>query len=309
MTGPTTAAAQTAPAGVIHDLAYRRYEGRRTGAATRFLVILRYAARVQFRQRSVKLFLLMGLMFMGIAAVILAFSMLPQMLMADAIAEQGSRAQAQLQESIQGTPASVLRYVLTGQWLSTFLLVLVCGAPAVAADLNAGAFQFHFARPVSVGQYLAGRLLGAMVWPALLLYPALVIYSVMWLAFKGPPAQVALLLAKGLLVVTLRLVTMAAVALGCSSLTRRRGLAQAMFAALVVGTWMTAGLVSKVTDRPWISSLDVTGSTHLLAGQIVKAVTFQGAAVAAPALANAAWIGVFLAIAWWRLARAEVVRG
>ncbi len=55
-------------AGVIHDLAYRRYEGARRAPGWRVLVIARYALITQWRQRGVRLSLLAALLFAVIAA-------------------------------------------------------------------------------------------------------------------------------------------------------------------------------------------------------------------------------------------------
>lgn len=294
----TAPAEQPPRQGQVYDLAYRRYEGRRLGHATRFLVIARYALMMQWRQRAVKLFLLVGLMFGGITAAALgvtwAFS-------------------GQVEGTIHGAARELESYAVTAalnaQWVPSFLLVLVCGAPSVAADLRAGAFQFHFARPVSVGHYLAGRMLGATAWAALFTFGTLAVLCVERVAFNSDPAALLRLLGVGSLAAAMRVVTLGAVALGCSSLTRREGLAQAMFAAVVVGSGMFTSIVASQMNKEWVEGVSVMGSSRMLAEQLLGGRGAQGPAVGASLGAAAAWTAASLAVAIARLRNVEVVKG
>ncbi len=289
------------PAGVIHDLAYRRYEGARLGASTRFTVIARYAVQAQWRLRAVRLFVVGALVCaaLGAAAVGVNYGFRRMMhgVGADGLDMDLTR------------DAAAVSYALAAQYLPTLLLVLVCGAPAVAADLNAGAFQFHFARTVTPGQYLLGRFAGALTWPALFGYGTVALYAVERLVFVEGVGTSLKLMAVGALAVTLRLATLGAVALGCSSLTRRRGLAQAMFLATVLGSGMVTAIAASSTSKPWIATLSVMDAGTALCDSILGPTRLHGVALAAPAMALALWITVFTAVAWWRVRSAEVVRG
>ncbi len=287
------------PAGVIHDLAYRRYEGVRLGTATRFTVIARYAVRAQWRLRAVKLFLVFALMCAGMGAVALAFK----------VGFSSLTHAAGMREADRGAEAAAVTFALSAQYLPSLLLLLVCGAPSVAADLNAGAFQFHFARPVSAGQYLAGRMLAAVAWAALFGYATVVVYCAERFAFVGDLPSTAKLLGVGALGVTARVASLGAVALGCSSLTRRKGLAQAMFVAVVLGSGMISTLVAQTTHRPWVSGVSVMDASSTVCEELLGASRLTGLEALAPPLALAAWVGVFLSIAWARVRGAEVVRG
>jgi ABC-2 type transport system permease protein len=294
----------TQPAGVIHDLAYRRYEGARLGPATRFAVIARYAVRAQWRLRAVKLFLLGALLAGAMGAVALGFRL--------GFSHIVRGAGGGLQEFDRGAETVAVTYALAAQYLPSLLLVLVCGAPSIAADLNAGAFQFHFARPVGTGQYLAGRMLGAVAWPALFSYATVGAYCVERLAFVEGVAASVKLLAVGALGVTARLAALGAVALGCSSLTRRAGLAQAMFLSVVLGSGVVAAIVEHNTRMPWVATLSVMDSGAAVCAQLLgadEALRATGLATAAPSLALLAWIAGPLAVAWLRVRSAEVVRG
>lgn len=284
------------PAGTIHSLGYRRYEGRRLAPTWRFLVIARYAVSAQWRRALVKLTLVGALLFAGMGA------------MGNAFRWAAGAALARGEEGRRALEALAVVNALDWQFPAMTVLVAICGAPSVAADLNAGAFQFHFARPVAAGQYLAGRLLAAVAWAALVGYGTLALYCLERLAMAGA-AGVAKAAAVGALAVTLRLAAFGAVALGCSSLTRRAALAQVMFVGAVLGTWIFAGIAYADTRRPWLWSLHVAGSSKQLAEQLLGAAALEGPATAAPALAALAWVAGGLAVAWARVARAEVVRG
>lgn len=293
-------------AGVIHDLAYKRYDGPRRAAATRPLVIARYALATQWRQRGVKLCLLAAMLVAALTAAILGAKWgITSMV----TSEMGARAAEDVARALTDGDGDAATWALTAQWIPTMLLVLICGAPAISADLNAGAFQFHFARPVTVPQYLVGRMLSATGWAMLVMLSTLALLCAVRAGVTGRALPMLGVFAKSLLPVLARVLTLAAVSLGASSLTRRKGLAQAMFAALVMGTWMTAGILARATHKPWIAALDVMGATDKLADQLVGAEHFTGLAAAAPTLSAVAWSATFLAIAAWRLSRAEVVRG
>lgn len=297
-----------APAGhgVIHDLAYKRYDGLRRAPAWRPVVIARYALATQWRQRGVKLCLLAAMLVGALAAAILGAKWGITSMMSS---ELGARGADDLARALAEGDGDAAVWALSAQWVPTMLLTLICGAPAISADLNAGAFQFHFSRPVTVGQYLVGRMLSATGWAALAMLSTLALLCAVRAGVTGRALPMLAVFLKSLLPVAARVLTLAAVSLGVSSLTRRKGLAQAMFAATILGTWMTAKILAVSVEKPWISALDVMGATDKLAAQLVGAARYAGLAAAAPSLAALAWSGVFLAIAAWRLSRAEVVRG
>ena len=114
------------PAGVIHDLAYRRYEGARLGAATRFTVIARYAVILQWRLRAVKLFLVGALVGMAMGAMALGFR-----LGFSRIVSEGGEGLRGLDRGADAVPVA---YALSAQYLPSLLLVLVCGAHEGACE-------------------------------------------------------------------------------------------------------------------------------------------------------------------------------
>lgn len=278
--------------GTIYDLAYKRYEGGRTSTAYRWTVIARAAMQMQMRQWWVKALMVLALPLLSFWVLLLASS--------------------EVLGAVQGNAHSdvaVGSYGISAQGITTFLLLLVTGAPAIAADLNAGAFQFYFARPVSPGQYLAGRVAGSAAWSLLLALGSLAVLALVRVALGGAVTAVALVLFKAVGPLILRVLAVTSVALGVSSVTRRRGLAQAMYAGVVIASALLTRTLAYAKDAPWIRWLDVTGGSDALGEQALGSLHVHGWRAALPAGSTAVWIMGFLALAVWRLQRAEVVRG
>lgn len=290
----------TAPS-TIHDLAYRRYEGPRTASTWRFWVIARASLRMQLRLRAVKAFLLLGLLFLAGYAVALFF-----VASMGALAREAAGSDA-VRRGLDGVVASG---VFGGQSLSSLLLVMACGAPAISSDLGAGAFQFYFSRPVSPAQYLAGRIVSAAGWAAVLSFLALGLLTLERLALTATDIPHGLLAsAKIAGPLALRLLVLAAVALGVSSLTRKRGLAQALFVGVVIGSRLVTLAVAAASHKRWVSVLGVTEGADMLGIQLLGRGELHGLQAAAPGVAAAAWLALGLGLAYYRLANAEVVRG
>ncbi|MDB4929461.1 MAG: hypothetical protein JWM10_1945 [Myxococcaceae bacterium] len=305
---PTTTADPKSPAGVVHSLAYTRYAGARRSPAFAPLVIARYALMAQLRQRGVKVALLLGLVSLAVCAAILGAKWsLPTMAASAGFGELGGA--GQLARAVRDGEADVLVWALRAQILPTFLLTLWCGAGAVSADLMAGAFQFHFSRPVSPGGYLAGRVVSASGWALCLSAVTLLVFSVERLAFQSTPLGAARALGLGAVAVLLELSSLAAVALGVSSLTRRKGLAQAMFAAIAFAGWVLCHSLGALLGKEWVKSLDLISCVDGVVAQLNHQSTLHGGAAFVPALAWLGWTAGALALAAWQLSRAEVNRG
>jgi ABC-type transport system involved in multi-copper enzyme maturation permease subunit len=284
--------------GTVHDLAYKRYEGRRTSSTWRFWVIVRQAFWGQFRSRAVKIFLIIGLIVLAITALV---SILP-------LLGFGGGA-LQSEDMRKGFEADLGARMIAAQGLATFLLMLTGAAPSVSADLNAGAFQFYFARPISRGQYLFARVLGAASWPFVLAMLTALTLTGAYAALGQEPLAALEVFGRAIGPLLLRLLVLGSVAVGLSSLTRRRGLAQAMFGGIVVASFLVTQSIALATHKAWVVAFGVTGSVETLGAQALGHSDLTGAQAAIPAIASASWCVLFVALAWWRLSRAEVVRG
>lgn len=297
------------PAGVVHSLAYTRYTGARRSPALVPLVIARYALMAQLRQRGVKVALLLGLLLLTVFAAAMGFKWaLPAMVASSGFGGAASTG-PQLAEMVREGEADVLTMTLRAQFLPVFLLLLWCGAGAISADLMAGAFQFHFSRPVSPARYLAGRLLSASGWALVLSMATLTVLCIERLAFQSTPLGAARAFGLGAVAVLLELTSMSAVALGVSSLTRRKGLSQAMFAAIVFAGWVLFRSLGALLRAPWVKTLDLVSCVDAMVSQFNHDSPLHGAQAAIPAAAWLVWTAGSLALAGWRLSRAEVNRG
>lgn len=308
MPTPTAPTSTPSPAGVVHSLAYSRYAGPRRSPAFAPLVIARYALMAQLRQRGVKVALLLGLLLLTVFAAAMGFKWALPALVAGATGG-GASAGPQLAEMVREGDADVLTMTLRAQFLPTFLLVLWCGAGAISSDLMAGAFQFHFSRPVSPARYLAGRMLSSSGWALTLSAATLVVFCIERLAFQSTPLGAARAFALGGVAVLLQLASLSAVALGVSSLTRRKGLAQAMFAAIVFAGWVLFRSLGGLLRAPWVKTLDLVSCVDGIVAQFNDDSPLRGAYAAVPALAWLGWTVGALVLAGWRLSRAEVNRG
>ncbi len=308
MATPTTKPAAS-PVGVVHSLAYSRYAGPRRSPNFTPLVIARYALMAQLRQRGVKVALLLGVLLMAIFAAGMGFKWALPTLASGAMFGGAQSNPAQLAAIVREGEADVLSMTLRTQFLPTFLLVLWCGAGAISADLMAGAFQFHFSRPVSPGRYLAGRMLSASGWSLALSFGTLLVFALERLAFQSTPLGAARAFGLGAVVVFLELSSLSAVALGVSSLTRRKGLSQAMFAAIVFAGWVLFRSLGALLRTPWVKTLDLVSCVDAMVSQFNGDSPLHGARAAIPALAWLVWTAGSLGLAAWRLSRAEVNRG
>lgn len=297
------------PAGVVHSLAYTRYTGARRSPALVPLVIARYALMAQLRQRGVKVALLLGLLLLTVFAAAMGFKWaLPAMVASSGFGGTASTG-PQLAEMVREGEADVLTMTLRAQFLPVFLLLLWCGAGAISADLMAGAFQFHFSRPVSPTRYLAGRVLSASGWALALSMATLAVLCIERLAFQSTPLGAARAFGLGTVAVLLELTSMSAVALGVSSLTRRKGLSQAMFAAIVFAGWVLFRSLGALLRAPWVKTLDLVSCVDAMVSQFNHDSPLHGAQAAIPAAAWLFWTAGSLALAGWQLSRAEVNRG
>lgn len=304
---PAVAPAAPAPQGAVYSLAYSPYAGRRRPPAFAPLVIAKYALAAQLRQRGVKIALLLGVLLLAIFAVYAGFTWALPTLAAGTML--GGGAPLNLAAITREGEGDVLTLTLRAQFLPTFLLMIWCGAGAISSDLMAGAFQFHFSRPVSPTAYLAGRLASALGWALALSVATLAVLCAERLAFQSTPLGVARAFALGLVAVLLEVSSLAAVALGVSSLTRRKGLAQAMFAAIVFAGWVVLRSVGALLEVPWVKTLDLVSCVDAIVAIFNHDSPLHGAQTAIPVVAWCAWTFGALGLAAWRLSRAEVNRG
>jgi len=136
--------------GQIHDLGYKRYVGSRRSVATRWRVIMRHQMATAWKTWwRFKVWFILSLLATGIVTALLyAFSGSQFRIFLAA-----SGAKAQFVEVI--LPLSLFWYTNIALFASMFVAV-----PAVASDLQSGAFTFYFARSLRPRDYVIGKLAG-----------------------------------------------------------------------------------------------------------------------------------------------------
>jgi ABC-type transport system involved in multi-copper enzyme maturation permease subunit len=232
-------------AGVVVDRGYQPYRGAHTAQSSRWQVIARRTLGLQARKPWIIVMLVLCACWtVGLMGVMYVMSRL------SGLAPSGSKLAG-------GSPDALVLFIAAspgGTLLLAFMVALFAGGSAVADDTRAGAFQFYFARPITRGQYLAGKLVAATTLTAMVTLAPALLLALFRLATTQTGAElwqrlplVAAAIATGLI----EALALAAPALALSSLSRSRGYAQGSFAALFLLPWMLGGIFVRVTGSAW----------------------------------------------------------
>jgi hypothetical protein len=270
----------------IADRGYRRYEGERKSGG-RWWVVARQLVRSMRRQRAVVAL-----------AILTAF---PTVISA-----------AWLYVSGRFKPVDADSFVYN-LYLVTFFPALVMalrtGGGAVADDARAGGFQFYFARPITHGQYLAGKLVGIGLLVAVVAALPGVLLAV--LNFTLTPGGAALLLIlKSALLGLVASASFACVVVALSSLIRRRGLVQAAMAAAIFLPWALGRGFQDFTRTPWPALPSIPTHLGALAQWLLHRPNEIGDRAMPPMVAALMLVLIGAASVWValrQLRRAEVV--
>jgi len=230
----------------LRDQGYQPYRGALTPLAGRWRVIYRHALGSGARGAGVITVLaIAGLVALGWGAGLgfaLRTGAAPAALAgAEGLADPGQYAYLFLVKGY-GAP------------LATLLVALFAGAGAVADDARHGAFAFYFARPITRGQYLAGKILAVATLAALVsLGPALLLAALrIGFARDGAELTRQLPLVPAVLALgALEALLFAVPAVALSAWVRSRAAAQGAFAALVALPWIGGEILAAITRSAW----------------------------------------------------------
>ncbi len=298
MSDDNAPAAQASPAR-IHDLGYKRYVGTRRPQRTRYWAIVKnlltMSWRGWWRMKSWVISAAITTVAIGVAMYISRNEMFRQL----------ERAGMPLSFTDALLPLSIVYYSKVA-----FMLSVTVGAAVIARDLEAGAFEFYFSRPVRPIDYLVGKV-GGMV---LVMAPALLVGPVLLAAFRlglvddtAALGDHAWLVPKALLLGIVSTLAYAVIPLAFSAISnnKRHTVAAWLGFYLLAGT--IAAAIGRTTDMPAIGALDISMalrsiSMHVFDVQILgRAMPPLGASIAA----IAGYIAVSLGFIYWRIARAE----
>jgi ABC-2 type transport system permease protein len=230
--GGSSALASTA-AGVIHDIGYQRYTGRRLGRVQIMRALLRHSLRSAYglgRGAKAKIVPVLAFVIMCLPAIVNAV----------AIARGNSR---------------LVPYDTYSDQLRVVVMIIFIAAQApelVSRDLRSHVLPLYFCRPLRRLDYPAAKLaafitacLALIEIPLLLLYVGTVAQvhsgSAVWTQTRA--------LIPGLLVGLMWSVLLAAIGLALASMSGRRAYATGSIAIYFFLTWILSGILIAVTQR------------------------------------------------------------
>lgn len=144
-------------------------------------------------------------------------------------------------------------------WAFVTLVTLGAGSGAIAEDFTFKAFQFYFAKPVTVTQYLAGRISAVGIWCFLLTFvPA----AMLILALVGTGPEEQLLERLGLLLPALMhsalIAAVCAIAsVAVSAMSKSRALTMSAWILVFFVPHVLAFIVFLVGDWPWLELISI----------------------------------------------------
>lgn len=227
----------------VHSHAFRPYDGPRTAAWTRPLVLTRYALRDAFAQKK--------------TIALLVLSALPSLVAATIIylhhnVEAMSILEFQIDDLIK-IDGFFFYVVLLWQVVLAFLLTVVSGPRMLIGDLRDNALPLYLARPLSRFEYVLGKALALATLGSLVTWvPALALVGLQ-VSLVGPGwLREHWRLPGGLFVaswVAIALVTM--VCLAIASVVRRKAVAEASVVAFFIILPVVGAIINETVRPGW----------------------------------------------------------
>ncbi len=295
------------PAGraAVFDLGYKRYVGRRLPQRSRYRVIAAELVRSSWRG-----WWRMRVWVFAAVATTLVFGAL-------AWAGQDGPFRMLFERAEQAglAPRSAIIAVSFAMYLRLgFVLSLTIGATTVGRDLQAGAFELYFARPVRPIDYVLGKLTGLVIIVATVVLVPPVLLAV-FIALATPDGASALaaaaLIPKTLLVGSVGAMAYAIAPLVlCGISSNPRHVLIAWAAVYLVGTGVFAAIALAV-DVPALAAVDLsTALDTLVVALIGKPSLLGGAALPLPPwwaalLSVAAYVVLGISVIYRSVVRAE----
>ncbi|MGE0871227.1 MAG: ABC transporter permease [Kofleriaceae bacterium] len=254
----------TTPAGVIHDIGYKRYGGARHGYSTRWRVIMRNhlatAWKTWWRFKSP---LMVAVITMFVAGGIMVF-------LKNELFEAGGDRRHLVATFVRTMSDAVLPESFPFFVRCAFIVSLTIGARTIAGDVKSGAFTFYFARSIRPRDYVLGKLAGSCVVVGLLMIPGPFVLAVTRLGLSRSTDELIELLPlipKTLALGALATLVMAAVPLAFSALVRNPRYSLALWATyyFVIGYVMQGAGMGLHSS---ISALDIATSLAVVAREL-----------------------------------------
>ena len=191
------------------------------------------------------------------------------------------------------------RSMLDSRGLSFLALMITAlvGAPMIAEDRRAKALPLYFSRPVTHVQYVVGKMLALFFFLGLMLLGPAVLMFIAEVALNPKEGQFPTQLAtfgNSLIPSLARIVSLSAVILGVSSLTRRSNHAALLFFGIVLSAMAAAEIFARTIfhDPVWLS-ISPRGCINRITMEHLPA-RFEPQTFTAGLSIGAAWTGISL---------------
>lgn len=286
-----------AKAGTVRDLGYAPYDGPRQPQSTRYRTIASNLIRASWRgfwrmkawaiTTAITVFVMGAIMYVleGTGGLLRAGALVP-------------RSEEMVMQSFD---------FLT---LSAFFLSLTVLSQAVCDDLRTGAFVFYFARPLRPIDYVAGKLLGAVVVMAMIFVagPLVLAFFRIGLADSGEIVATIPVVPRTLFLGFITTAVFAVVPLAFSATSSRRRYAVSLWAAFYLVIGPIAVQIARVTGIREIAAFNILSSLDAVALAVFAVETSRGPITPPSWLAGvvlAGYVVVGLAFVYWRVSSAE----
>ncbi|MEM9074641.1 MAG: ABC transporter permease subunit [Myxococcota bacterium] len=250
----------------VRDLGYQPYEGKRLPASNNTWVMLRHGLGRAWASWMVK-----TAVFLGWAPFVVGCGIwAAQWWILQQFAAQGGGA-IQAEGAQQAGPFlhSMYNWYV---WIFGLMITLGAGAGAISEDLTHRAFQFYFSKPMTVPQYLLGRILAVSLWMFFITFiPGLM----MVVAVTGMSPEEARLENFGLILPAfIHSVLIAAVtgvaSVGVSSLSKSRALTMSTWVLVFIVPYVLATIVTEVGEWPWLKLLSLPALLAVVGDALFK---------------------------------------
>lgn len=284
----------------IHDLGYQRYAGTRRPQRTRYQVIVRNQLSMAWTG-WLRYKLSLGIAASATVGIGVAIYFSRHKIFREA--PNGGQVRT-IADSLIPQSYTFLGYV-------ALIVCLTVLASAISRDLKAGAFEFYFSRPVRPIDYVVGKIVGAFVLLAPILFIGPVLLTIYRLALTGDMDQTIDTLPwipKAMFVGAIAALAHGCLALACGALSKNPRYAVAGYGAFVLVAGGIIRSISQGTRIPGLAALDINAAISGLASGVFD-VHFlfgvQAPSLAASALSLAGYITLSILIIFFRVRGAQ----
>lgn len=282
---------------VVHDLGYTPYDGPRRPQASRYRTIAANLIRSAWRG-------LLRLKLWLITTAITVFVVGTLMYVMEGFGNfRSAGLPVPRSESLVPQSFDFLA-------ISAFFLSLMVTASVIANDLRTGAFVFYFSRPLRPLDYVAGKLVGAGILTAAILFvgPMLLSLFRLGLADSGQVLDAAPIVPKTALMGVIATTTYTVVPLAFSAISSRKRYTIILWAAFYVVLGPAAQGIATATEIGELGAFNIPAALDAVSLFIYGLEPTRGPSLP-PAWLGAAvlfgYVSIALGFVYWRVSSAE----